>query len=243
MRRVNVKNISKKFNIGYVKNQGFLARLLSFVWGKENKKEITVLSNISFSANSGEVVGIIGDNGSGKSTLLRVMAGIYGADSGEVEINGKVVSLINLGIGLKERLTMRENIFFTGSILGMGQKEIKDKFDAIVEFSELAEFLDTKIYQFSSGMIQRLLFSVAAHSSPEVLFLDEVFEVGDEHFRRKSEKKMEELISQDVCTILVSHSLELVKKYCNRVIWLEKGKIIKEGDPTEITTLYFNKQS
>lgn len=238
MRKITVKSVYKKFDIGYVKSQGFLARTISFFTGREKKKEIIVLNDISLDVNSGEVIGIIGDNGSGKSTLLRVVAGIYSPDSGIVETNGRIVSLINLGVGLKERLTMRENIFFVGSIMGMGQKEIREKFDSIVAFSELEEFLDTKIYQFSSGMVQRFLFSVAVHSSPDILLLDEIFEVGDEHFRQKSSGKMEELISNNISVLIVSHSMELVEKYCNKVIWIEKGKIIKEGNPSEVVASY-----
>jgi ABC-type polysaccharide/polyol phosphate transport system ATPase subunit len=241
MRRITIKNVSKKFNIGYIKKQGFLARMLSAFSHRENKKEITVLNNVSFNIDSGEVVGIIGDNGSGKSTLLRVIAGIYKADSGEVSTNGRIISLINLGVGLKERLTMKENIFFVGSALGISQKEIREKFDSIVKFSQLGEFLETKIYQFSAGMIQRLIFSIAAYSDPDILLLDEVFEVGDEHFRQKSSGKMKELIKQNVTIVVVTHSLGLVKKYCNKAILIEKGKVIKEGNPSEVVALYKQK--
>ena len=203
------------------------------------KREIIVLNNLSIVICPGEIVGIIGENGSGKSTLLRIIAGIFKADRGSAEINGKIVSLINLGVGLKERLTMRDNIFLMGSLFGLSYGEIKSRFDSVVEFSELKEFIDTKIYQFSAGMIQRLIFSIAIYSSPDILLLDEVFEVGDESFRKKSAEKIKELVKNDkISVLLVSHDLEMVEKYCDKVLLLRKGQIIEEGNPRDVVNLY-----
>ncbi len=237
-KRIIVNRVSKEFNIGFKKRQSVLQRIISFLSGKESKKIIKVLDNISFEMDGGEIFGIIGENGSGKSTLLRTIAGIYSQDSGEIVTKGKIVSLINLNIGLKERLTMKENIYLCCSFFGIKLKEIKRKFSLIVGFSELSDFINTKLYQFSNGMLQRLAFSIAVHCNPEILLLDEVFEVGDEEFKKKSGEKIKELVETGVSVILVSHDLDLVKKYCNKVIWLEAGKIKKIGPAEEITKEY-----
>lgn len=238
MNRIIVQNIHKKFKIGLKQRQGVLAKIINLISGREQKKEIIVLNNISFKINSGEIVGLIGKNGSGKSTILRIIAGIYVPDKGKIISDSKIVSMINLGVALKERLTMRENIYLVGSLFGMSQKEINDNFNNIVRFSELNKFIDTKIYQFSSGMIQRLAFSISIYSKPEILLLDEVFEVGDENFRKKSAEKIKELVSQNISVIFVTHDLEMIKKQCHRVIWLSEGKIIMDGHPDVILKKY-----
>jgi len=225
IKRVNINNISKKFMIGRNNNLGALERFLSLFSGREPKKLIYALKNVSFNAHSGEIVGLIGDNGSGKSTLLRIIAGVYYPDGGEVAINGKVVSLINLTVGLKERLTMRENIFLVASLFGTSHAEIKKRFDEVVKFSELGDFVNTKIYQFSAGMLQRLAFSIAIYSNPNILLLDEVFEVGDEDFKKRSANRIKEMVKNGVCVFLASHDMEMVTKYCDRVIRMEKGEI------------------
>ena len=233
-----VKNISKKFKIGFEKNQGILARIISVFSGKEPKKDLEALKDVSFEVDSGELLGIIGNNGSGKSTLLRVIAGIYRQTGGEISINGKIVSLINLGAAMKVRLTMKDNIYLMGSMLGMSNYEIKNKLRLIVDFSGLKDFLNTKIYQFSSGMIQRLVFSIAVHSNPDILLLDEVFEVGDEDFKKKSVQKNKELAGNGASIILVSHDLEMIRKYCTRALWMNKGKIVKMGNAQEVIENY-----
>ncbi len=226
MRRINVDNVSKKFKIGFRKHQSALARAVSFFSGKEPQKEIWALKNVSFFVRSGEVVGVIGPNGSGKSTLLRVIAGIYSPDNGKVITNGKIISLINLDIGLQPRLTMRDNIFLCCALFDLGKEEIKKRFNSIIKFAELENFIDTKLYQFSSGMLQRLAFSIAIHCNPEILILDEVFEVGDESFRMKSAKKIKELVKKGAAVLFVSHNPYLIKTYCSRVIKFDKGKLI-----------------
>ena len=236
--RIIVKNISKKFKIGFKKHQSVLARFVSFFSGKEPKKIIQALKDVSFKVKKAEIVGIIGENGSGKSTLLRVIAGIYKQDKGEINVNGKIISAINLKIGLHQRLTMKDNIYFCCSLFGLSQKEIKKKLHLIVEFAELGNFINTKIYQFSEGMKSRLAFSIAIHCNPEILLLDEVFEVGDEKFKIKSADKIKGFVKKRATVLLVSHDLHMVKKYCDKVIWLDKGKIIKEGDIKEIIKEY-----
>lgn len=224
-KRIIVNNVSKKFMIGGRKKMGVLSRLLSLVSGKEPRKLIYALKDLSFDVDSSEIVGIIGDNGSGKSTLLRLIAGIYQPDGGSIEVNGKIISLINLVVGLKERLTMKENIFICCSLFGLSQKEARARLEKIMDFSGLHEFIDTKVYQFSEGMKQRLSFSVAVHCNPDILLLDEVFEVGDEDFRRKSVDKIKELVKNGASVVLVSHDLDLIKKHCNRVLRVNNGKI------------------
>ena len=188
-KRIIVENVSKKFQIGFKKNQSALERVIDLFSGKEPKKTIQALKDVSFTAEKGEIVGIIGENGSGKSTLLRLIAGIYRQDEGSIIANGKIISVISLVIGLHPRLTLKDNIFLVGSFFGLSQKEIKEKFNSIIEFAELENFVNTKIYQFSEGMKARLAFSIAIHCTPDILLLDEVFEVGDENFRKKSAEK------------------------------------------------------
>lgn len=238
MIRLQIKNIYKKFHTHFQKKQGFLAQII--VWlGRENQKEITILDDVSFTVTSGEVLGIIGKNGSGKSTLLRIIAGIYRPDEGEITVRGKIISIINLDAGFKDRLTMEENIFLVGSLFGMSQREIKHRFPSIVAFSELQEFVGTKMYQFSSGMFQRLAFSIAIHAQPEILLLDEVFELGDESFRKKSREKIQEFVRDGVSVIFVTHDLDMLAKQCHRVIWLDGGKIKMQGTPSAVLNSYY----
>lgn len=241
--RVILNNVSKKFIMNYRKQDSALSRFLAFVYEREEEKEFVALENISFKVKDKEIIGIIGGNGSGKSTLLRIIAGIYQANSGIIETKGKVIYLSGLTNGLQEKLTMRENILLIGSILGLSQRDIKSKFHEIVEFSELKDFVDVPVKQFSSGMVLRLAFSITIncvkHHSPDILLLDEVFNAGgDESFKRKSLEKIEELMKSGATIILVSHDLEIIKKHCNRAIWIEKGKIIKEGNPKEVIDNY-----
>jgi len=196
------------------------------------------LREISFSVEGGEVVGIVGENGSGKSTLLRIIAGIYDRDGGEVKTKGKIIPLINLNIGLMDRLTMEDNIYLCCGLFGLSRKETKRSFDSIVEFSELINFVNTKIYQFSEGMKQRLSFSIAVHCNPDILLLDEVFEVGDEDFKIKSANKIKDFVKSGVTVLLVSHELQLIERYCDRAIWLDKGSIVKQGKAQEVVERY-----
>ena len=215
MDRIILKNVSKEFVIDSLMKKGFLAKLL-YLFKKKEKKN--VLKNISLNVKEGEILGIIGKNGSGKSTLLRIIAGIYKADSGEVEVNGKIISLINLGAGLQERLSMRDNIYLVGSLCGLSYDEIRKSFNEIVNFSELNEFVNEKIYKFSNGMLQRLAFSIAIYCNPDILLLDEVFEVGDNEFKKKSSDWIKNFAKNKGSVILVSHDKGIVKKYCNRVL-------------------------
>ncbi len=241
--RIMVYNVTKKFQREYVKNESALSRTLSFFPLKKHKREFEALRNVSFSVKPGENLGIIGKNGSGKSTLLKTIAGIYECDEGSIEIKGNVVYLTGFGQGLKKRLTMRENIYLVGSLMGLSKNEIKDRFDEIVEFSELEDYLDTKVYQFSSGMVNRLGFSITiycvSHKNPDIILIDEAFGGGaDITFKNKALDKMEELIKGGASIILVSHDLALIKKYCDRALWIDYGGVAKEGDPEEVIRNY-----
>lgn len=243
--KIEINNISKKFNIGYRKSDSALAQFLSYFSTRETKKSIKVLDEVSLQVSAGENVGLIGGNGSGKSTLLRIIAGIYQADSGSFEVAPNVIYMNGFGFGLKPKLTMRENVFLTGAIMGLSVSEIKKRFPEIVSFSELEEFVDTKIYQFSSGMLNRLSFSTIIHclqqKVPDVILLDEVFGAGgDANFQDKAIKKMEEFLRRGSAVILVSHELGLISKYCNRAILLEKGKIKIFGETSEVISTYLS---
>jgi len=241
MERIIVDNAGKKFKIGFIKSQSALARLVSLLSGREPKKIIWALKDVSLKINPQEVVGIIGENGSGKSTLLRCISKIYKTDAGKIKTNGKIISLIGLDIGMQHRLTMKDNIYLCCSLFGLSRQEIKQKFDSVIKFSELQQFVNTKLYQFSEGMKQRLAFSIAVHCEPEILLLDEVFEVGDEKFKEKSANKIKELVKKGVSVILVSHNLSIIEKHCDRAILLAKGSIKKEGKTKEVLRAYENK--
>lgn len=236
--RIIAKNVGKKFRIGFKKNQGALARAVSLFSGKEPKRTIWALKDISFKVNSGEILGIIGKNGAGKSTLLRCISKIYKIDVGIIRTNGKIISLINLNVGMQHRLTMRDNIYLCCCLFGLSKREVMQNFNSIVEFSGLQDFVETKVYQFSDGMRQRLAFSIAMHCNPDILLLDEVFATGDEDFRNKSSEKIKELVKMGVSVILVSHELWMIEKYCSRVIWLENGRINREGDTKQVVKEY-----
>ena len=242
MERIKVENISKSFDLNFKKNEGILFRLVSLVRGIKSNR-IQVLKNASFKADAGEVIGIIGLNGSGKSTLLRIVAGIYTKDSGSVETSGKMIYLSGFGQALRPKLTMKENIFLIGSVMGLSQKDIRGKVDEIIDFAGLRDFLDMKVYKFSSGMVARLNFSIGIHClkyhNPDILLLDEVFgSGGDIDFQTKAGEKMAEFIKGGATVVLVSHNLELIKKYCQRVIFLNKGEIIETGEPGKTIESY-----
>jgi len=240
--RIIVTNVSKEFRITLYHNKSTLSRFIG-LFKKMRKKEIKALKNISLKVKPGECIGIIGRNASGKSTLLRVIAGIYCPDRGKVRINGKIVYLTGFGQGLQRGLTMRENIFLSGSLMGLSQKDIKKRFNEIVDFSGLKDYLDSRVYQFSSGMLTRLGFSIGIyclkHQNPDILLLDEVFDSGgDLEFKEKASKKMEELIKSGASVILVSHNFDFIKKYCQKAILLSKGEIVYSGNPKKAVKNY-----
>ena len=238
--RIIVESVSKNFKIGFKKRESFLSRMLSLFSGREQKKTLEALKEVSLKVSPREIVGIIGKNGSGKSTLLRCLAKIYDYQ-GEIKTLGKIIPIISLNLGFQHRLTMKENIYLCCSLFGLSRKKIKEVLPSIVRFSELESFIDTKLYQFSSGMGNRLAFSIAIHCSPDILLLDEVFEIGDEMFRKKSAEKIKELVKKGAAVVLVSHDMEMIGKYCDKVILMEKGKIIKKGKTEEVIKKYKEK--
>jgi lipopolysaccharide transport system ATP-binding protein len=204
------------------------------------KMEFWALKNVSFDIPKGGVVGIMGPNGAGKSTILKLLSRIIVPNSGSIKINGRISALIEVTAGFHPELTGRENVYLNGTILGMRAKEIDEKFDEIVDFSGVEEFIDTPVKRYSSGMFSRLGFSVAAHMNPDILLVDEVLSVGDIAFQAKCAQKMRELLNSGATIVLVSHQLSLIQSLCKRVILLKQGQILKDGTPEETVPLYQN---
>ncbi len=202
------------------------------------KREFRALDNVSFEVSQGEVIGLIGANGAGKSTILKLMAGITRPTSGQVEMRGRVGSLIELGAGFHPELSGRENVFLNGQLMGMSRKQIGERYDQIVEFAELQSFMDTPVKYYSSGMYARLGFAVAAHMDPGILLVDEVLSVGDASFQRKSLERMLALVRSGKTVVFVSHNLYAVEHVCNNVIWIEHGRIRSKGRARDIVKEY-----
>jgi ABC-type polysaccharide/polyol phosphate transport system ATPase subunit len=246
MERIVVDNISKKFFIGFRKQKSALERFVSVFSGIEDRRSFWVLKNVSFKASAGEVIGIIGKNGSGKSTLLRTIAGIYTIDNGNIKTAGKIISMIRLSDGFKDRLTMKENIYLCCYLFGLDRNKIKKRFHRIVAFAELDQYIQTKIYQFSEGMRARLAFSIAIACDPDILLLDEFLAVGDESYKNKALGKIEELINSGKTVLLTTHFLEDIEdrmgRECDKVIWLDRGSIIAYGDSESVKAKYMESQ-
>ncbi|MCI7553895.1 MAG: ABC transporter ATP-binding protein [Tenericutes bacterium] len=238
-----LKNVSMKFNLG-VEKEGSLKMIFINLFShkkKKNKEYFWALKNIDFRIDKGDVVGIIGANGAGKSTLLKVVSGVYKPTTGTVTVNGKISPMIELGAGFDAELTARENIYLNGAILGYSKEFLEEKFDEIVEFSELKDFLDVPVKNFSSGMVAKLAFSISTIVDPEVLIVDEILSVGDIKFQEKSKNKMMSMIKGGTTVLYVSHSITTIKELCNKVIWLEHGEIVKIGDAKELCDEYYKK--
>ncbi len=213
-------------------------KLKTLFKGKRVSKEEAV-KGISFDVHKGEIVGLIGQNGSGKSTTLRCLAGIISADEGSVNLFDNSVSLLAIGVGFQKELTGRVNIMLSGLLMGFSEKEIEAKMDEIIAFSELGKFIDKPVKSYSSGMHSRLAFAITAILDTEILLIDEIFSVGDARFKKKSNKKMKELImDKDRTVIMISHSLETLRSMCDRIIWLHQGEIKMIGKPDEILDKY-----
>ena len=242
---IKVDSVSMKFNLGIEKNFSlklFFINLFKPRKNKAKKEDFWALRDISFNVNRGEVVGFIGNNGAGKSTLLKVIAGVMKPTKGKVEIHGNICPMIELGAGFDMDLTARENIYLNGAVLGYSKEFISSKFNEIVEFSELQDFLDVPIRNFSSGMTARLAFSIATVVEPEILIVDEILSVGDIAFQAKSEAKMKSMIEGGTTVLYVSHSINSIKNICTRAIWIEHGKMIAEGPAEELCNKYFESQ-
>ncbi len=212
--------------------------VVTWLKGQSNYQTFWALKDVSFEVNKGEVVGIIGRNGSGKSTLLKIISGLFRPSEGEISVKGRIVPMLELGSGFDPELTGRENVFLNGAILGYTEAFLKEQFDDILEFSELGEFIDMPLKTYSSGMMMRLAFSVATIVQPEILIVDEILAVGDEAFQRKSRAKMLELMGGGTTVLYVSHSLDQIRELCNRVIWLDRGKVVMQGEASEVCDAY-----
>lgn len=242
---IKVDNVSMKFNLGIEKNFSLKLFFINMFKSKKNKpkkEEFWALKDISFDVKKGEVIGFIGSNGAGKSTMLKVIAGVMKPTKGKVEVKGNICPMIELGAGFDPELTARENIYLNGAVLGYSKKFIEEKFDEIVEFSELKEFLDVPVRNFSSGMTARLAFSIATVVDPEILIVDEILSVGDIAFQKKSEAKMRSMIGGGTTVLFVSHSLSQIESICDRVVWIEHGQVKKIGSAKEICKEYYNTQ-
>ena len=233
---IKVDNVDKNFNVFYDKTNTIKEKVL--FWNKSKKEVRTVLKDINVSINKGETVALIGVNGSGKSTLLKLMTKIIYPNKGSVETFGKLTSLLELGAGFHPDFSGRENIYFNASIFGLTRSEIDKRIDKIIEFSELEGFIDNPVRTYSSGMYMRLAFSVAINVDADILLIDEILSVGDQHFQEKCFKKIEELKEDGKTIVFVTHSMESVKRFCTRAIWLHQGHVKMDGEVEEVIEQY-----
>ena len=233
---IKVTNMTKTFKLQ--SDRAFTLKEI-FVRGRKNKTEIrTILKDINLEINKGETVALIGVNGSGKSTLLKLMTKIIYPNKGKVETFGKLTSLLELGAGFHPDFTGRENIYFNASVFGLTKKEIDNRIDEIIEFSELGDYIDAPIRTYSSGMYMRLAFSVAINVDAEILLIDEILAVGDQHFQDKCYSKLHELASSDKTIVIVSHSLGSIKQLCRRAIWIRNGEVAMDGECSDVIDAY-----
>ena len=241
---IRVKNVGMKFNLGIEKDNSLKMMFIRLFDKRKRvkKSDFWALKDVTFSVNKGDVVGLIGSNGAGKSTLLKVVSGVMKPTEGTVEVDGVISPMIELGAGFDGDLTARENIYLNGAILGYSKDFLDEKFDEIVEFSELKDFLDVPVKNFSSGMVAKLAFSISTIVDPEILIVDEILSVGDIKFQEKSKNKMMSMIKGGTTVLYVSHSLESIRELCNKVIWLEHGKIVTMGNTKKVCDAYYKKQ-
>ena len=236
---IKVTHVSKTFKLYYDKANTLKEKILFFSKKSRSKNEIlTVLNDINLTINKGESVALIGTNGSGKSTLLKLMTKIIYPKKGKITTNGKLTSLLELGAGFHDDFTGRENIYFNASIFGLTKQEIDAKIDEIIEFSELHDFIDNPVRTYSSGMYMRLAFSVAINVQADILLIDEILAVGDQHFQDKCFNKLIELKESGKTIVIVTHSMDQVKRFCNRAVWLYKGEIRKDGPVNKVLEEY-----
>ena len=235
---LKVENVGMKFNLSQEKVDDLKDYVIKLLKRELQYNEFWALKNINFTLNKGDRLGILGLNGAGKSTLLKVIAGVLKATEGTVTTKGKIAPLLELGAGFDQQYTGRENIYLYGAVLGFSKKFLDEKYEEIVQFSELEKFIDVPVKNYSSGMKTRLGFSVATLVEPDILILDEVLSVGDAKFRKKSEKKIMNMFDKGVTVLFVSHSLEQVKRLCNKAILLEAGQIIASGTVEEVSKIY-----
>ena len=238
---ITVENLVLRYRI--LDNYSIKKQLLSFRQNKKDGKKKTgtfeALKGVSFELEKGEILGIIGKNGSGKSTMLRALAGIFSPDEGYIDLHGHGISLLAIGVGFKNEITGRENIYLSGMLLGFSREYIDEKIDEIIDFAELGEFIDYPVRTYSSGMHSKLAFSITAILEADIMLIDEVLSVGDEKFRKKSYEKMKSLISnKDRTVVIVSHNMGTLRELCTKVMWLHEGEIKEIGDPDAVLKKY-----
>lgn len=238
MDMINVEHVTMQFRMANDKVVSLKEYMVALMEHRLQYKEFTALEDVSFRVRKGEVMGIIGKNGAGKSTLLKIIAGVLKPTNGKVTLKGNVVPMLELGSGFDQELSGSENIFLNGSILGYDKKFLESKYDEIVKFSELKEFIHMPIRNYSSGMMMRLAFSVATVVEPEILIVDEILSVGDEGFQSKSKARMMELMSGGTTVLFVSHSLKQISEMCDRVVWLDEHKVRMLGAVDEVCPAY-----
>lgn len=236
-----VDDVTMTFNIAKEQFNSLKEYFIAMTRHELKFKPFHALKNISFNVNQGESVGLVGTNGSGKSTMLKIIAGVLTPSEGKVTVNGNIAPLIELGAGFDRELTARENIYLNGALLGYRKEFIDENFDHIVEFAELEKFMDMPLKNYSSGMVARIAFSIATITEPDLLIVDEALSVGDRFFREKCLNRIDELVSSKNVTVLfVSHSVDQVKKVCDRCIWIEKGDLRMDGPTLEVADAYIN---
>lgn len=241
---INVEHLTMEFKITKDKIDTLKEYVIRTL--KRNKKEkekVKVLDDITFKVYKGDKVGILGFNGAGKSTLLKILAGIYEPSSGKIEINGKVAPLLELSAGFDKNYTGKNNIYLNGAFLSMDKDFLDEKYDEIVEFSELGEYINYPVKNYSSGMRAKLGFSIATLVEPDILIVDEILSVGDIKFRKKSSEKINELMAEGVTVLLVSHSINQIRKICDKCIWIDSGKVVMEGEVNEVCDAYVSNAS
>lgn len=240
---INLKDVSIVFDLHKENISGFKEFIIKKIKRELVSEKFHALDHISLSISKGEVVGILGFNGAGKSTLLKIIAGVLMPTDGQVETHGKIAPLIELGAGFDYELTARENIYLNGAILGYSRRFIESKFDDIVDFAEIHDFLDVPLKNYSSGMVARIGFSIATVVKPDILIVDEILSVGDYKFQQKCEERIKSMITDETTVIMVSHSIEQIRGMCQKAFLLNRGKLIGSGHVEEICNQYMNLQS
>lgn len=238
---VSVNDVSMRFNLATEKVDSLKEYIIKLTKGNLKFEEFWALKNVSIEIMPGDVYGLVGLNGSGKSTLLKTIAGVLKPTKGSVKVNGSIAPLIELGAGFDMDLTARENIYLNGAVLGFSKQYMDRHFQEIVDFSELHDFLDVPLKNYSSGMVARIAFAIATTTKPDILIADEILSVGDYTFQEKCEKRMKKLMSDGTTVILVSHSIDQVQRLCNKVTWLEKGNVVMTGPTEEVCKAYMSK--
>ncbi|MEE0808803.1 MAG: ABC transporter ATP-binding protein [Acutalibacteraceae bacterium] len=237
---VELRDIEMHFNMSKERLESLKEYFLKFMKRELRFEDFVALDKISFDIKKGDVFGIVGLNGCGKSTTLKIISGILRPTKGTVETQGVIAPLIELGAGFDMELTARENIYLNGSVLGYSKKFMDEKFDDIVEFSEMRDFLDVPMKNYSSGMVARIGFAIATVTTPDILIVDEILAVGDFLFQQKCEERINKMMQDDTTVIIVSHSIEQIERLCKHCVWLEKGKVKMIGDAQEVCNAYKN---